>query len=197
MAAVESAIFGLLGVITGSLLATAKEWFFEHRKSEKDAKYLAILVSRELQRFRTACEEVVKKYNERAYYDYNPEYDTYGSAIGTSPELKPESIDVNWKSIPPIITDQIFFIPTEIKVAHRYAGFMFEVGSSDISDCDEELAFRFAGLGVKAIVLAHKLRKTVGLPADKFSRKDGDDWLAEQVREMEAKRSRPRGAKKE
>jgi superfamily I DNA and RNA helicase len=72
MAAVESAIFGLLGVITGSLLATAKEWFFEHRKSEKDAKYLAILVSGELQRFRTACGEVVQEYNERAYYDYNP-----------------------------------------------------------------------------------------------------------------------------
>jgi hypothetical protein len=79
----------------------------------------------------------------------------------------------------------------------RYVDFMLDVGGLDISDYDEELAFRFAGLGVKAIALAHKLRKTVGLPADKFSRKDGDDWLAEQVRDMEAKRSRPRGAKKE
>jgi hypothetical protein len=197
MAAVESAIFGLLGVITGSLLATAKEWFFEHRKSQKDAEYLAILVSRELQRFRTACEEVVQDYNERAYHYHDPEHDTYSSAIGECPEFKPESIDVNWKSIPPRITDQIFFIPTEIEAAHRYVGFMHDVGNSDQRDCDEELAFRFAGLGVKAIALANELRKTVGLPADKFSRKDGDDWLAEQVRDMEAKRSRPRGAKKE
>jgi hypothetical protein len=190
MAAVESAIFGLLGVITGSLLATAKEWFFEHRKSEKDAKYLAILVSRELQRFRTACGEVVQEYNERAYYGHNPEYDTYASAIGTSPEFKPESIDVNWKSIPPRITDQIFFIPTEIETVHRYVGFMIGVGNSDQRDCDEELAFRFAGLGVKAIALANELRKTVGLPADKFSTKDGDDWLAEQVRDIEVIRSK-------
>jgi hypothetical protein len=194
MAAVESAIFGLLGVITGSLLATAKEWFFEHRKSQKDAEYLAILVSRELQRFRTACGKVAQEYYQR---DHDPEYGFHGSAIGTNPEFKPESIDVNWKSIPPRITDEIFFIPTEIETMHRYVDFMLDVGGLDISDYDEELAFRFAGLGVKAIALAHKLRKTVGLPADKFSRKDGDDWLAEQVRDMEAKRSRPRGAKKE
>ena len=56
--------------------------------------------------------------------------------------------------------------------------------------CDEELAFRFAGLGVKAIALANELRKTVGLPADKFSTKDGDDWLAEQIRDIEAIRSK-------
>ena len=187
MAAVESAIFGLLGVITGSLLATAKEWFFEHRKSEKDAKYLAILVSGELQRFRTACGEVVQEYYQR---DHDPEYGFHASAIGTSPEFKPESIDVNWKSIPPRITDQIFFIPTEIETVHRYVGFMIGVGNSDQRDCDEELAFRFAGLGVKAIALANDLRKTVGLPADKFSRKDEDDWLAEQIRDIEAIRSK-------
>jgi hypothetical protein len=197
MAAVESAIFGLLGVITGSLLTTIKEWFFEHRKSQKDAEYLAILVSRELQRFRTACEKVVQDYNEIAYYDHDPEYDTYSSAIGECPEFKPESIDVNWKSIPPRITDQIFFIPTEIEAAHRYIGFMFNVGSSDNADCDEELAFRFAGLGVKAIALAHKLRKTVGLPADKFTRKDEDDWLAEQIRDMEVIRSKRARAQSE
>ena len=193
MAAVESAIFGLLGVITGSLLATAKEWFFEHRKSQKDAEYLAILVSRELQRFRTACEEVVQDYNQR---DWHPEYGFHGSAIGECPEFKPESIDVNWKSIPPRITDQIFFIPTEIEAARRYVGFMFHVGSSDNADCDEELAFRFAGLGVKAIALAHKLRKTVGLPADKLTRKDEDDWLAEQIRDIEVIRSKPRASSK-
>ena len=197
MAAVESAIFGLLGVITGSLLATVKEWFFEHRKSQKDAKYLAILVSRELQRFRTACEEVVQDYNERAYHDHDPEYDTYSSAIGECPEFKPESIDVNWKSIPPRITDQIFFIPTEIEAAYGYVGFMFQVGNSDTSDCDEELAFRFAGLGVKAIALAHKLRKTVDLPADKFTRKDEDDWLAKQIRDIDVIRSKRAQAQSE
>jgi len=197
MAAVESAIFGLLGVITCSLLATVKEWFFEHRKSQKDAKYLAILVSRELQRFRTACEEVVQDYNERAYHDHDPEYDTYSSAIGECPEFKPESIDVNWKSIPPRITDQIFFILTEIEAAYGYFGFMFQVGNSDTSDCDEELAFRFAGLGVKAIALANKLRKTVGLPADKFTRKDEDDWLVQQIRDIEVKLSKRQRAQSE
>jgi hypothetical protein len=67
---------------------------------------------------------------------------------------------------------------------------MIGVGNSDQRDCDEELAFRFAGLGVKAIALANDLRKTVGLPADKFSRKDEDDWLAEQIRDIEAIRSK-------
>ena len=38
----ESAIFGLVGVALGALLTVAREWWFQSRKTRKDAGYLAI-----------------------------------------------------------------------------------------------------------------------------------------------------------
>ena len=56
----ESAIFGLVGVVIGGLLTVAKEWWFHNRKNRKDSEYLAIQVSCELEWYVARCSDVVQ-----------------------------------------------------------------------------------------------------------------------------------------
>ncbi|SDK08154.1 abortive infection protein, AbiV family [Methylophilus rhizosphaerae] len=55
----ESAIFGFLGVIIGALIAVFKDYYFQKKKDEKNAKYLATVVLFELERYASACADVV------------------------------------------------------------------------------------------------------------------------------------------
>jgi hypothetical protein len=54
-----SAIFGLVDVLLGSSLTVFKDSWFHRRKNRKDAEYLSIQISFELERYVAGCAEVV------------------------------------------------------------------------------------------------------------------------------------------
>jgi hypothetical protein len=93
----ESAVFGLLGVVIGSLLTVAKEWWFQNRKSRKDAEYLSIQVSCELERYAARCAEVVA---DDGLCEGRPDENGYCTPQVTPPEFDPRSFDVEWKALP-------------------------------------------------------------------------------------------------
>ena len=56
----DSVVSGLIGVVTGSLLSTAKDLLLDWRTIRKDIKYLSVQIVYMLERFSQGCAEVVR-----------------------------------------------------------------------------------------------------------------------------------------
>jgi len=92
----ESAIFGLVGVALGAVLAVAREWWFQTRKNKKEAEYLAILVSCELERYAAHCAEVV---GDNGLCEGRPNESGYATIQVKAPKFEPQALSVEWKSL--------------------------------------------------------------------------------------------------
>jgi len=83
LATLTPAIFGLVGVLLGSASATLKEWWFSRRNDKRDARYLAVQVVGQLDRYAFACSEVVngqrslQRAERRARLPPSPDSDTH------------------------------------------------------------------------------------------------------------------------
>jgi hypothetical protein len=159
----ESAIFGLIGVVVGALLTTVKDWWFEHRRSNKDLAYLATHVVCLFDRFVEGCIEVTRDdglcYGQR---------DKDGCKV---PQVKHPAVDfstieVEWKSLPPKLMYEILNFPTLVQDAKSYISFVtdIEAGPPDYEEYFESSAIKFSELGLKAIEISRQLREIGQLP---------------------------------
>jgi hypothetical protein len=166
----ESAIFGLVGVVLGALLTIAGEWWLQSRKTRKDAEYLSIQVSCELERYVVKCAEVVG--DDGRGEEPPDEHGCYSIQV-QAPKFDPMSLKVEWKSLPAKLMYDILDFPYTAEIANRAVSAAFEsdAGPPDYWEGFEERQLQFANLGIRASRLATKLRKRVGLPARSL-----DDW---------------------
>ena len=177
----ESAIFGLVGVALGALLTVAREWWFQSRKTRKDAEYLSIQVSCELERYMAKCAEVV---GDDGLCEGQPDEDGFHSIQVQAPKFDPMPLNVEWKSLPVNLMYEILDFPYKAEIANQaiWATFEYEAGPPDYWEGFEERHLQYATLGLAASQLATKLRKHVALPARSVG-----DWNP--VRYMEEKKS--------
>lgn len=177
----ESAIFGLVGVALGALLTVVREWWFQSRKNRKDAEYLAIQVSCELERYVARCADVV---GDDGLYHGQPDEHGYHVIQVAAPKFDPMSFKVEWKSLPTDLMYEILDFPYKAEIADHAVSNTFEYAADppDYYEGFEERQFQYATLGIAASRLATKLCKYVELP----SRAVGD-W--DPVRYMEEQRS--------
>lgn len=177
----QSAIFGLLGVALGALLTVAREWWFLSRKTRKDAEYLSIQVSCELERYMAKCAEVV---GDDGVCEGQTDENGYHSIQVQAPRFDPMSLDVEWKSLPADLMYEILDFPYRAEIANQAINFAFEyeAGPPEYWEGFEERQLQYATLGLAASQLAAKLRKHVDLPARSVG-----DWSP--VRYMEEKKS--------
>jgi hypothetical protein len=166
----ESAIFGLVGVALGALLTVLREWWFQNRKNKKDAEYLAILMSCELERYAAGCAAVV---GDDGLYEGQPDEKGYSSIQVESPKFEPHAFSVEWKSLPAHLMYEILDLPYKAELASERisAAFKYAATPPDFSEGFEERQFQYACLGLTALKLATKLRGYVGLP-----QKNIDEW---------------------
>ena len=166
----ESAIFGLVGVVLGTLLTVAKEWWFQSSKNRKDAEYLSIQVSCALEQYVARCAKVVA--DDGLCYG-QPDKDGYSSIQVSSPTFEPESLKVEWKSLPGNLMYEVLDFPYKAEVASQSVDSAFEYAATppDFDEGFEERHFQYATLGIAASTLAEKLRQHVGLPA-----RSAGDW---------------------
>ncbi|UCV13693.1 hypothetical protein [Quatrionicoccus australiensis] len=154
----ESAVFGLIGVVIGSLLTIAKEWWFQQRRAKKDATYLSIKVSCELLKFAGSCANVAGDSGEE---------DGNGCCIPrtSTPSFKPEMFDVEWKALPDRLMFEILDLPFKIEQADETISGVYEyvAGPPDYSEWYEERQLQYATLGLFALNVAAQLRSYVGL----------------------------------
>lgn len=111
-----AAIFGLVGVLLGSLLSTAKDFWFQRLKYQKEREYLAAIVSCALESYVQQCADAVG--DDGLYQGQtDPEGNRY---IQTdTPTFSPESFNVEWKSLPSSLMYQILMLPNQGKAAER------------------------------------------------------------------------------
>ena len=159
----ESAIFGLVGVVLGALLAVAREWWFQNLKNKKDAEYLSILVSCDLERYAARCAEVV---GDDGLCEGRPDENGCRSIQVETPKFEPHVFSVEWKSLPAHLMYEILDLPYMAELANKsvLAAFEYEAVPPNFLEGFEERQLQYACLGLSALKLAEKLRSYVGLP---------------------------------
>lgn len=167
----EKAFFGLIGVVLGVFLTVAKEWWFQSRKNQKEIEYLSIQIVCMLERFIEGCVEVISDDGT-----YQGQYDSDGSRFPSvsRPKFEPGLVQVEWKSLPAHLMYEILNFPSLIEAADNKIKNVFEYAAfpPDYDEGFEEREYQYSILGIKASILASKLRKISKLP----EREIIDDW---------------------
>ena len=182
----ESAIFGLIGVALGALLTVIREWWFQSRKNKKDAEYLSILVSCELERYASRCAAVV---GDDGLCEGLPDEKGYRSIQVEAPKFEPHRFSVEWKSLPAHLMYEVLDFPYKAEVASERVSAAFEYADSpDFWQGFEERQLQYAYLGLAALELAKKLRGYVGLPPRIISEWNAAEYMEKHRADIESRR---------
>jgi hypothetical protein len=159
----DTAFIGLLGVVLGVFLTIAKEWFFDFRKNKKHAEYLCIHIACMLEQFAIKCIDVV--YDDGLHHG-QPDSDGYSRVQVLAPSFKPETVDVEWKSLPANLMYEVLNLPSAIEIANTQIESVSEYVAvpPEFEEAFEERQYQYSVLGIKALNLASKLRKHTNLP---------------------------------
>jgi len=183
----ESAVFGLIGVVVGSFLTIAKEWWFQHRRAKKDATFLSIKVSCELLKFAGSCANVAGDHGEE---------DGNGCCVPrtSTPDFKPETFDVEWKALPDKLMFEVLDLPFKIEQADETISGVYEhvADPPDYPEWYEERQLQYATLGLSALGLASRLRSYAGLPLSKTDDYYPGEYLGRKKTQIEESRAQMR-----
>lgn len=163
----EKYIFGLVGIVLGSLLsaifAVVRDLYTENRAKKKEAEYLAIRMICIFDFFMEGCASVV---GDDGLYHGQTDAEGYSRIQVTPPQLDVQLDDVNWKSFPPELMYEILSFPNLIKDAESYISSTFENAASppDYSEGFEERQYQYSNLGIMASELTTKLREKYKIP---------------------------------
>ncbi|RQM58637.1 hypothetical protein [Aeromonas enteropelogenes] len=183
----ESAIFGLVGVVVGALLTVAKEWWFSSRKTRKEAEYLAIQVACGFERYAAVCADVVA---DDGLCEGRPNEHGIHEIQIKVPKFEPETFDVEWKSLPAALMYEVLNFPYQAELAGREVSDAFEYAATppDFSEGFEERQLQYAKLGLIALELSEKLRVHARLPIREKSENDIAEYLNRHKADIEADR---------
>lgn len=182
-----SAIFGLIGVLLGSLLAGAKEWWFQRRSNKRDAAFLAVQVVGLLDRYVLSCVSVVE---DDGLSFGEPDERGYRTAQATPTHFAPDSLKVEWRAIPVDLMYDILDLPYKAVVAEE----MISAASAnadppDYEDFFEERQLQFAVLGLFAAELGSRLRVYAGLPERSIAAWDPVEFMSSARSRIESARA--------
>lgn len=173
----SEAIFGLIGVIVGSLITGMKELWMGWHSRRKNQQYLAIRVVTYLDFFSERCAEVVDD-------DGDIDQEGYTRTSIAEPEFDIDSIEVEWKSISAELMYRILNFSnlftaakSQIKAAGEYSD------PPDHGRFFDERQIQYANLGLEAIDIANVLRQNHNFPD-----RDYEHWAPEAF--MKEKRSK-------
>jgi hypothetical protein len=159
----ESAIFGLIGVVVGALLTTAKDWWFEYRRRRKNLEYLSIRVVSIFDHFVAVCIEACR--DDGLAHGSRDEQGCKVPQVDT-PKLELSAIDVDWKSLPSNLMYEILNFPTLVDNANSYISSIVEfvAGPPDYDEFFEGRVEEYSELGLRAMEISTTLRKLCNLP---------------------------------
>jgi hypothetical protein len=184
-----TAIFGIIGVVLGSFLTLLKEWLFQCRTNKKELEYLSIRVSCMLDKFIAGCTDVVHD-DGSSHGQYGP--DGCAKIQVETPNFDPETIKVEWKSLPAKLMYKILSFPNEVETANQIIRSTFEYAASppDYGEGFEERQFQYAQLGIKASKLASELRKLSKLHQHEISKWDPIEFMNTEIKKIEVRRKK-------
>lgn len=154
MVALVSAGSVLFGVIVGTVLPWVREWWINRR----NARYLAVRVICILDKFAENCAQAIGQENQDDDLPVSP-----------WPETLDFPADLDWRSLDRGLLYDILSLPNEVATAWNEVDAISLVASTEHDP--QHLATvtqYYTPLGLKATVLAQKLRKTYSIPERKF-----------------------------
>jgi hypothetical protein len=190
----EKYIFGLVGIVLGSLLSAifsvVRELYAESRSKKKEAEYLAIRMICIFDSFMGGCASVV---GDDGLYHGQTDAEGFSRIQVTPPQLDVQLEDVNWKSFPPELMYEILYFPNLIKDAESYIDSTFEHAASppDYSEGFEERQYQYSKLGIMASELTTKLREKYRVPKNHISSWDIVEYMhkeKEKINQLRLKR---------
>jgi hypothetical protein len=182
------AIFGLIGVLVGSLVPWFQAYWIEKRATKKNARYLAIRIVCVLDRYLEDCVEVVKddglSYGQRKA-DGCLEAQVKAPGVPAYPE------DVDWKSIDHELMYNVLSLPSEMEAAERLIKGVAEFsGPPDFEDWFGERAYWYCRLGLTAYNLVDELCAKYGVKKKIYHNWNPLEDLTKSLELNQAKRQR-------
>lgn len=163
------AIFGLVGVLVGSLITVLKDWVSSYRERRRDASYSAIRLISILEAYADRCIDVVQDdgtiYGRPAgRWDDGQEY---AEAQESTPDPLDYPDDIGWRSLDEDLMHRIVALPNKARRTNRYIGLSTEFASppyyEDYFDARQE---GYARLGADALEIAEQLRRQYRISAN-------------------------------
>lgn len=172
-------IFGLLGVILGSLLTGCKDWLTHRFKRRDNGRYAAVRLITVLDEYAEGCVSVVSDdgtcegrpagRTEQGEEYYDPQ------VTGPEPPTFPDDID--WQSINYELMYSILSFPNNVRKTIRYISASAEHASppyyEELFDARQK---GYAHLGMEAINLVRNLRGEFKIPKTPKKFWDYDGW---------------------
>jgi hypothetical protein len=166
----SGAVFGLIGVIIGSLLNWFREMLTDLRTRSRHARYLAIRVVCVLDKYVENCAEVV---NDDGLDHGQRDEQGYLQVQVETPDVPAFPSDLDWKSIDHSLMYRIFSMPNEAEAADSKISFVWDyiARPPDFEEYFEERQDQYARLGLAASAITQELRRKYGIPSRDFG-----DW---------------------
>jgi hypothetical protein len=158
-------------------------------KLQREATYLATIVSGHLERFLVEC-YLASRDDGSTRGEYPPDGGIY--ATTKTPEFDPKSLDVNWQSLPPDVMYEVLAISDRVAAIGAYLdGFPHDPYDSEML---WHRGHEFAKLGKQVTSIAARLRQATGIPDEvltrgHWSREEGFDATIQEFEKREAQRA--------
>lgn len=165
-----AAIFGFIGVLTGSAISFFQTYWISRRAEKKNANYLAIRMFCILRKYAEACSNVVSDdglscggRNEEGYLEIQV----------PAPPVPIYPDDLDWKSIDPKLMYKILSFPSDVEAGNRaIAGASEHAFPPDYEEMFEERRFQYSQFGLTAFRLAEELASSFNIKQSTFD----EDW---------------------
>ena len=173
------------GVWIGARLVERRESKVRDEKRDADALFLAVTVSGMLERFVSDCANVASDdgtYHGQRTLEGNLEEQVPDASISYA------DLDVEWKSLPGKLLDQVHSIPRKLQTTQEYLKFIADHLDDDYFP---ERQIKFAELGLAAADASGSLRESVNLSRQIDPESTTVIWLknmAEKLQEEKQKR---------
>ena len=169
----------LAGALLGALIPAIVTHFQNKRGRQDEQGFLAVQVSSALYTYASGCVDV-------AYDSGEPDDQGRLCTVISSPTFDPLSLDVNWRTISVTLLDRIFAIPSAQRIVNERLGWEAE---NDFEYPVLDRQAEYGRLALKALRIAHDLRRNANLPPDPDGVIDLVAKMEEHVPELEAKQA--------
>lgn len=178
------AIFGLIGVVVGAVIAGMQSWLDARKTRLESARYLAIRVVCALDTYVDNCTSAVCD-DGLSFGQRNK--DGYLEPQVPTPAPIAYAADVDWRSIEHALMYELLSLPNRAEAANAAIDFSWEIASPpDFDEFFEERQRRYTELGLKAAALAAALRAQYEIPSLMFGEWNPVERLEREKRSLEA-----------
>ena len=162
---------GLVGVIIGFFLTFLKEVWFKRKEKQKELEYLTIRLTCAFDKFIAGCFEVV---HDDGLYQGQLDKDGCRHTQAKTPNIEPETLDVNWKVLPSKLMYKVLNFPLEIEHSNGVISSIAEHVAFPpyYEEYFEERHYQYSNLGLIVFEINKELRMLGKLPDKSFGEWD-------------------------